>query len=74
MLNTTSLCHPTLVKKIFDITKNIIKNDWCVDHVCNAKGVPILAIRVRNGKAKITDRHNRDLTNAFSVHLGVIAK
>lgn len=69
MINATSMSHPTFVKKVFDKTVNVIKNDWSVDHVCNAKGVPVLAIRVRGGKAKLTDRHGRDLTEQFAKHL-----
>ena len=69
MLNTTSMKNPAFVKKVFNQTVKLIQNDWAVDHVKNAKGVPVLAIRIRNGKAQLLDRHGRDLTEQFAVNL-----
>ena len=69
MINKTSLKHPVLIKKIMRQTAESIRNGWTVDHVKNEKGVPVLAIRIRNGKALLTDRHGRNLTAQFAGNL-----
>lgn len=69
MINQTSLKHPTIIKKVFAATKNVVQNNWSVDHVTNAKGVVILAIRVHDGKAILTDRYGRNLTKQFAANL-----
>jgi hypothetical protein len=69
MINKTSLKHPVMIKKIMRQTAELIRNGWAVDHVKNSKGVPVLAIRIRNGKALLTDRHGRNLTAQFAGNL-----
>jgi hypothetical protein len=69
MINKTSLKHPVMIKKIMRQTANLIRNGWAVDHVKNSKGVPVLAIRIHNGKALLTDRHGRNLTAQFAGNL-----
>jgi len=58
-----------MIRKIMRQTAELIRNGWTVDHVKNEKGVPVLAIRIRNGKALLTDRHGRNLTAQFSGNL-----
>ena len=69
MINKTSLKHPVLIKKIMRQTAELIRNGWSVGHVDNEKGFPVLAIRIRNGKALLTDRHGRNLTAQFAGNL-----
>lgn len=65
MITESTLRNPALRRKIMQATAHVIKHDWCVEHIKNTQGVPVLAIRVRDGKAILTDRHHRDVTEAF---------
>lgn len=62
MITTTSLKHPTMRRKIIAATIHVLRDKYSVEHVQNADGVPVLAIRERNGSVIVTDRFNRDVT------------
>lgn len=60
MINSTSLNNPKTLNAIKQATKNVI-NGYVVDHVNNRHGIPFLAVRIRDGRAVVTDRLGRDL-------------
>lgn len=62
MITSTSLKHPTMRAKIIKATSNVLHKGYCVEHVENAQGIPVMAIRVRNGKAWVLDGKGNDIT------------
>jgi hypothetical protein len=75
MITTTSLVHPTMKAKIMQATANVIQKGYVVEHVSNAQGVPIMAIRIReNGKAWVLGRNGRDLTETVKRSLNFTGK
>jgi aspartate carbamoyltransferase regulatory subunit len=75
MITTTSLVHPTMKRKIMQATANVIRKGYVVDHVINAQGVPIMAIRMReNGMAWVLGRNGRDLTETVKRSLTYTGK
>jgi hypothetical protein len=75
MITTTSLVHPTMKAKIMQATANVIQKGYVVEHVSNAQGVPIMAIRIReNGKAWVLGRNGRDLTETVKRSLTYTGK
>ena len=65
MITKTTLQHPHTIEAIKRATVSCM-NGHIVEHVNNRNGIPFLAIRVRNGKALVTDRFGRDLTKTIA--------
>jgi citrate lyase alpha subunit len=75
MITTTSLVHPTMRAKIMQATVNVVTHGYVVDHVSNAQGIPVMAIRVRpNGRAWVLGRNGRDLTETVKRSLTYTGK
>lgn len=66
MITKTSLKHPTMRAKIIQATSGVIHKGHIVEHVHDAKGIPVMVIAKWNGKIKVTDRMGRDITKAVA--------
>lgn len=56
------LSSPASRKRLANAIRNCRENGYSNDHVSNAKGRNILAVKVRDGKLEITDRKYNDVT------------
>ena len=64
MITSTSLKHPTIIKKILRAMRNAQK--WGIDHVENKKGENILAVRYKQGQFLITNKDNQSIFRQLS--------
>lgn len=65
MLNVNCLKHPTMRRKIMKASYNVLKRGWSVDHVFNAKGQAIMAIRYDQVTKRfiVFDRNTKVITD-----------